>query len=205
MRWAGSIESRVAGRFISQVIIADHRGGERAIDCDGVLFTGCFTPEASLARCGHLEVDAGTGGPVVDQFGRCSDQSYFAAGNVLRPVETAGWSWREGHLVGGWVADDLSGKLSDAEEERRIVPASPLIKLAVPHSIKMPYRGEGMKHVQLRFTRPAIGKLIARNGSGIVWQRTLKALPERRVLIPLAALAKGNDGGVMKLDFEESS
>jgi len=190
---------------VSQVIVADRHGGERAIDCDGVLFTGGFTPEASLARCGHLQVDAGTGGPVVDQFGRCSDPTYFAAGNLLRPVETAGWSWREGQQVGGWVADDLSGKLSDTGEERRITPVCPLIKLAVPHTIKMQHGGEGMTHVQLRFTRPARGKLVARNGSGIVWRRHLRALPERRVLIPLAALAKGSDGGLMKLDFEESS
>lgn len=33
--------------------------------------------------------------PRIDQFGRCSDPAYFAAGNLLRPIETAGWSFRE--------------------------------------------------------------------------------------------------------------
>src|SRR3546814_7294688 len=58
--------------------------------------TLCRSPEATLVRMGHLAFDPHSGGPVVDQFGRCSDPAYFAAGNLLRPVETAGWSWREG-------------------------------------------------------------------------------------------------------------
>ena len=81
------------------------------IACDGVLLTGCFVPEAALVRDGHLEVDPGSGGPVIDQFGRCSDPTWFAAGNVLRSVETAGWSFREGQRIGAWVADDLVGGL----------------------------------------------------------------------------------------------
>ncbi len=68
----------------------------REIACDGVLLTGQFLPEASLARLSHLDVDRHSGGPAVDQYGRCSDGAYFAAGNLLRPIETAGWSFREG-------------------------------------------------------------------------------------------------------------
>src|SRR3546814_11554772 len=71
-------------------------GSTQQIAADGVIVTGAFTPEATLAQLGHLAVDPGSGGPVVDQFGRCSDADFFAAGNLLRPVETAGWSWREG-------------------------------------------------------------------------------------------------------------
>jgi len=86
-------------------------GGSRTIDCDGVLLTGKFTPEASLARCGHLKIDAGTGGPEVNAAGRCSDPVYFAVGNVLAPLKTAGKSWREGWKTGQVVAKDLAGKL----------------------------------------------------------------------------------------------
>ena len=45
--------------------------------------------EPSLLREGHVEVDPASGGPVVDQYGRCSDLAYYAAGNLLRPVESA--------------------------------------------------------------------------------------------------------------------
>ena len=83
-------------------------GGSRTIDCDGVLLTGKFTPEASLARCGHLKIDAGTGGPEVNAAGRCSDPVYFAVGNVLAPLKTAGKSWRQGGKTGRLVAGDLA-------------------------------------------------------------------------------------------------
>ena len=45
-------------------------------------------------------MDPGSRGPSIDQYGRCSDPAYFAAGNVLRAVETAGWSYAEGVGVG---------------------------------------------------------------------------------------------------------
>ena len=53
----------------------------------------------------------------IDQFGRCSDPSYFAAGNLLRPVETAGWSFREGSRIAGCIADDLAGRLPRIERD----------------------------------------------------------------------------------------
>ncbi len=181
----------------------------RVIECDGVLLTGQFTPEATLARCGHLEIDApsvggsirGSGGPVVDQYGRCSDPAYFAAGNLLRPVETAGWSWNEGRQVGRWVADDLAGDLAGdplvTGENIHITIADPIIKFAMPQKISLPYKPErGMKHVQLRFTDSVKGTLVAEDGQGkVMWQCSLNTHRERRVLVPVAGLVSERSGG----------
>src|SRR3546814_8873346 len=40
-------------------------GSTQQIAADGVIVTGAFTPEATLAQLGHLAVDPGSGGPVV--------------------------------------------------------------------------------------------------------------------------------------------
>ena len=98
---------------------------DRLVDMgyDGVILTGEFTPESALLRMGHIEVDPATGGPVVDQYGRCSDPVYFAAGNLLRPVETAGWSWREGRAVAAVLAADLDGGL--LQRRRELLPVHP--------------------------------------------------------------------------------
>ena len=57
------------------------RDGQREIlECDGVVFSGRFVPESAILQSSHLALDPATGGPVVDQYGRCSDPSYFAAG-----------------------------------------------------------------------------------------------------------------------------
>jgi NADPH-dependent 2,4-dienoyl-CoA reductase/sulfur reductase-like enzyme len=218
-RWPSALLCRVAGiplllrsrleridgrERVESVTIVDSEGRTRTLACDGVLFTGGFTPEAALARCGHLRVDAASGGPVVDQFGRCSDPVFFAAGNLLRPVETAGWSWKEGREIGRCVAADLAGLLPPAAAHISIRPASDLIKLAVPQRLSVPLGDAGMQFLQLRLARRASGVLTARDGSGVIWRRHLEGLPERRILIPLRDLVQGATGGSMELRFEDA-
>ncbi len=97
---------------VDAVRIADENGNEREIACDGVLFSGQFTPESSLARMSYLELDQQTGSPVVDKFGRCSDPAYYAAGNVLlQPVRVAGKCWQSGQKTAQWIVKDLAGGL----------------------------------------------------------------------------------------------
>lgn len=81
---------------VEMVQVLDKQGNSREIPCDGVLFTGGFTPESTLARMSHLAFDHETGSPVIDRFGRCSDPAYFAAGNLLHPVNMAFNCWRQG-------------------------------------------------------------------------------------------------------------
>ena len=177
--------------WVEGVTLRNGRGDLRDIDCDGVLFTGAFIPEASLVRLSHLELDPHSGGPVVDQFGRCSDPAYFAAGNLLRPVETAGWSFREGEAVAKWISDDLVdndqiGKTIREARRVRVHCAAP-IKLVVPQMIVSGCSG-GTQHLQLRMLTQASGHLTIKADDKIIWQKRLSALPERRVLVPLSAL-----------------
>ncbi len=180
-------------RRVSAVEVETRGHGRRLIECDGVILTGCFTPEASLARMGHLAIDRGTGGPLVDQYGRCSDPVYFAAGNLLRPVETAGWSFQEGRRCGGWVAGDLAGDLPDHARATQLVTSDPGIKYMMPQKLDQssPPEGakpDGMKYVQLRFEVRGKGVLTIHRGGDLVWQRSLHVAPERRILVPIKAL-----------------
>ncbi len=118
---------------VHAVQVVDESGKTREIACDGVLFTGQFTPESALARISHLMFDHETGSPLADQFGRCSDPAYYAAGNVLQqnsdsnssanvpfyytadnlpqPVDVAGKCWQEGRITAQWMVKDLNGEL----------------------------------------------------------------------------------------------
>ncbi len=107
------IENILGTDRVTGVQIADRNGNKKEINCDGVLFTGRFTPESSLARMSHLEIDKETGCLLVDQYGRCSDPAYYAAGNILyQPVEVAGKCWNKGRMTAGWITEDLVGKQS---------------------------------------------------------------------------------------------
>lgn len=162
-------------------------GERRLIECDGVIFTGQFTPESTLARMSHLKVDPASGGLHINQFGRCSDPAYFAAGNILRPVETAGWSYREGRSVGGWIADDLERASSLIHDPEVTLICEDPIKLVVPQRIISGQSG-GFTHLQLRVCRPVTGELIIENDDKTFWQKKISTLPERRILIPITDL-----------------
>ena len=115
---------------VEAVEISDEKGHIRNIICDGVLFTGHYTPESSLARISHLEFDPKTNSPEVDEFGRCSDPVYYAAGNVVQPprdqakvpiyyttknlpnpVYNAGQCWSQGRTTAKNIVKDLAGNL----------------------------------------------------------------------------------------------
>ncbi|MFA5123437.1 FAD-dependent oxidoreductase [Zavarzinia sp.] len=170
---------------------------QRTIECDGVLFTGAFLPEASLARLGPLAVDRGSGGPSIDQFGRCSDGAYFAAGNLLRPVETAGQCWREGVRAARAIAADLAGELP-AEAGVPLAIAGAL-RYAVPQRIVAAPAERSGRRLQIRVPAAVKGRLTLSAGKRILWSRRIDALPERRILLPLPDATALGDGETFTL------
>ena len=131
-------------------------------------------------------MNLGSGGPAVDQNGRCENPLYFAAGNILRPVETGGWSFREGRAIGRAIADDLRRSPSDASPIK--VTHDDPIKLVVPNLLR---RGTtptpGFDRFQLRFLRPCQGVLSLDMDGREVFRASVKWHPERRVLVPMPA------------------
>jgi thioredoxin reductase len=176
-----------AGGIVEAVTLRGPDGSTQRIFCDGVLFTGRFTPEVGLARMSGIEIDPATGGPAVDTFGRTSLAGVYAAGNVLRGVETAGWCWAEGRSVARAVAADLAG---------RGAPAGPGIRLEAGEGVRlvMPQRlaagDPAFPAIQLRLDRPVRGELRAECDGQKLWSRRLSSGPERRILVPLDALAR---------------
>ena len=71
-------------------------GKTETIECDTVVFTGDWIPENELARRGDVGTGRPSFGPQVDARFRTSRPGIFAAGNLLRGVETADWAAIEG-------------------------------------------------------------------------------------------------------------
>lgn len=180
----------------ARVRLAD--GSIKRFECDGVLLTGQFTPESSLARLSDLRIDPLSGGPVIDQYGRCSEPGYFAAGNLLRPIETAGWSFREGQRIARLILRDLNGELPRAEAGIEI-HCKGALKLCVPQTL-IPSASKGLQHLQLRLAQAASGELVVRADGRDIWSRQCSSLPERRLLIPLERL--NIPAGTRKLEVD---
>lgn len=162
----------------------------REIECDGVLLTGQFTPEASLHMQSPLGVQRGSGGPCIDQFGRLENSLYFAAGNVLRGVETGGWAYREGRAVARALSNDLQ-QVEPAVGERVTVEFETPVKLVVPGAIRtgVALAPAAFEEFQLRVQRRVQGELVLEIDGAPAWKQAGHWLPERRILVPIPASA----------------
>ncbi|MEM1049374.1 MAG: FAD-dependent oxidoreductase [Pseudomonadota bacterium] len=204
--WLGTRLVAIHGRDRVEAVTTQKADGSTSRHaCDGVILSGRFTPEASLMRMAHLAVDPGSGGPSVDQYGRCSDPDFFAAGNLLRPVETAGWSWREGCTVAEVVASDLDGRLEPSAEPVAVRAAGDAIRFAVPQTLARPLEAGRTDVLQLRVSRPIRGRLTITDGERLLWSKRINTLPERRLLVPLKAFAHRICGDAIVVRIEEAS
>ena len=174
------------GDRAESVVVSDASGKLQNIDCDGVIFSGNFVAEASLVRASHLQFDSRSGGPVVDQYGRCSDPAYFACGNLLHPVDTAGWCWAEGMRTARLVLADLNAALPRTGRVLEIETTSPGISYFTPQRILLPDAPPVENHpgLQLRFAENRRGRISWRGDKSIISSRSIRAQRERRVLLP---------------------
>jgi hypothetical protein len=79
-------------------------GRTEVLDCDTVVFTGDWIPENELARRADVDTLKPWMGPQVDAGFRTSQVGVFAAGNVLRGVETADRAALEGRAAARSIA-----------------------------------------------------------------------------------------------------
>jgi NADPH-dependent 2,4-dienoyl-CoA reductase/sulfur reductase-like enzyme len=176
----------IIGRDRVTGIEIDRGFGPEQMECDGVILTGRFRPETALIAPSHVEIDTGTRGPAIDTYFRCSDHRYFAAGNVLRGIETAGQCWREGKAVAEIVVKHLENRLPAREPDARVTLQGPLAYV-YPQRI---YRDAPTDHPLLfkaRVTRAVRGRLSVMVDGNMVWSRRISALPERRIAWKLPA------------------
>ncbi len=188
--FTGCSDLTILGQSKVEGISFKRRGRERVLEGDGIIFTGQFRPETSLLMQSHLELDPGTRGPVIDQLYRCTDASYFAAGNLLRGIETAGQCYREGRSAARAIHAALTGALPTQAVPIRIEAAGAL-------SYVYPQRLTGHRpYDPLLFkarAREAVnGTLRVLADGHEIWSRSMNVLPERRIAWSVPAIDLGN-------------
>ena len=177
--------------------------GRRDTACDAVIFTGAFVPEAAvLGGWPSGTIAGGSRGPRVDQHWRLENPRVYAAGNVLRSVETAAWSRREGRAAGAAIADDIARGQTGTVRAVPISCTGPVAS-SVPAAIAVPGNAPGPLQMQIRMSRAARGRLTIALDGRVVWRSpVLRALPERRIALTrdLPAL---DDVSAIEIGMEE--
>ena len=189
---------------VEDVTLRLRDGTLQKLACDGVLLTGRFTPESALLLQSAIGVEPGSSGPAIDPYGRTADPQLFAAGNLLRAVETAGWSFREGRAVGRAIAEDLAGEGDAGLGGEALLPVTfdPPVKLVVPGLIRRGSRGApAFPDFQLRFARQACGRLSLALDGREMWAQEKTWRPERRIVLPIPSAAQ--TAGRAHIGFEE--
>ncbi|MDB5551857.1 MAG: hypothetical protein JWL86_1841 [Rhizobium sp.] len=171
-----------AGRLESVTISASN-GLEMQLACDAVIVTGRFTPEASLLDHDRSLLDQASRGPAVDQHWRLAADGIYAAGNVLRGVETSAWCVREGIAAARAIAADLLGQAGSAERRIPVTPNAP-IAFSTPSLIAPLTASNQQLTLGVRMTAAARGRIVLAADGKPFWRSgVMTARPERRILI----------------------
>ncbi|MBQ8718538.1 MAG: FAD-dependent oxidoreductase, partial [Clostridia bacterium] len=82
-------------------------GSEIYFDCDTLLLSVGLIPENELTRGAGIDMDAITGGALVDQYRQTSQRGVFASGNVLHVHDLVDYVSEEAALAGSSAAAHL--------------------------------------------------------------------------------------------------
>ncbi len=160
-------------------------GGPRRIPCDTVIFTGDFTPDAALLHGSGIAIDRATAGPAIDQYGRTDTPGIFAAGNLLRAVESSGHAAIEGARVGANVAAYLRGS-SDWPADAAAIHVGAVLASLVPQ--RWAPRDTHMQALPISLrvlTDITRGRIrISADGEDLWTGRTSAMLRKRRIALP---------------------
>lgn len=193
--------NQIIGDEVVVGVELSHNDNQFNLDCDAVIFTGQFIPESSLVMDSHLRLDPNTLGPEIDQYWRCSDDSYFAAGNVLRPVETSGIAAREGQSAAKSIAAILQ-KGSPTGEQVPVQIESPL-EYVYPQTICTPGRQLNPLQLRSRMKRAARGVVQVVCNGKLIWQKRVDAKALQRIRLP-AKKINTNQLRSLEIKFVES-
>jgi NADPH-dependent 2,4-dienoyl-CoA reductase/sulfur reductase-like enzyme len=182
---------KIIGREkVEAIEFTDASGHLKRIETDGIIVSGRFRPESALLRMSHLEVDPGSGGPVIDQFGQCTDPSYYSTGNLLGPAETSSWCWQEGVKTAKRIAQELSVPEYDKSGSVQFKITDQAIAYVVPQRLTLSERPGGMTQIQVGLGKPVKGYLEAVGGGQKIWKSRINSRPMRRILMPLDMFLK---------------
>jgi thioredoxin reductase len=171
-------------------------GVRSMIACDTVVFTGDWIPDHELVRTAGLDLDPASLGPVVDGSGRTSRPGFFAAGNLLHPVETADVAALGGRHVAGAVRAWLDG-IEPPKAGLRLL-AEPPFRWVSPGLLRAGDPAPARNRLLLRSERLVrLPEVTVRQDGREIGRRRLpwSASPSRLFRVPAGVLDQVDHGG----------
>jgi thioredoxin reductase len=172
-------------------------GTEKTYPCDCLLLSAGLIPENELSRKAGVEIDAVTGGPVVDQNRQTSTPGIFAGGNVVQVHDLVDWVSREAELAGRSAAAFADkGRLKAAKKVRVVTGEN--IRYVAPQFIS----GVDDVTLHMRVARPGL-KATVKVGD-FLRKRYRSVRPSEMIVLDIKgdALEEAGLKGELRVDCE---
>jgi thioredoxin reductase len=157
------------------------------LECDGVIFTGGFTPNSELIRAAEVRFNSATHGPSINQSFQTSKPWLFAAGNCLRGVVSGDEAALEGRMAARAIAEFLQSD-SKANAPETLLSVDEPLAYCCPDRISADHHG--LKRIAIwPNVHARQAELAAWCGNRQLWSKHFRWVqPGRRIFIPVDQL-----------------
>lgn len=184
-------------KVVESVTISTN-GVEKTINCDGVIFSGAFTPESSILQKSLEDFNRLNLSTHITQNFQTNDKRYFLAGNVIRGALTAFNCYFEGRTVGKKIHASLQ---SDKAPDTIQIKADSAIAWYYPSLIDINTPQKILS--KIRFTHPTKGLLrIFLNGKQVM-QQNINAVPYSTITVDWFNMSV-KAGDKVEMQYEEA-
>lgn len=172
------VEDILGSDTLSEVVIRDADGQQQALACDGLIFTGAFTGDNTLARASHLALNTESGIPLIDQNWHSADPAISVVGNATHPADMGDQCYMEGLAAGQAIAAKLGQP--DTATTDVVIKQGAGIKMTTPNLLRVGPDGLNFG-LNLHVTRAYHGKITVKCGGEVLYQKSHNCLPTRRI------------------------
>ncbi|MBL1437044.1 MAG: FAD-dependent oxidoreductase [Rhodobacteraceae bacterium] len=174
---------------LSAVVIEGADGQRQSLACDGLIFSGAFTGDNTLARASHLAMNAETGIPLIDQNWHSADSAISVVGNATHPADMGDQCYIEGLAAGRAIAAKLNQP--EAATKTVVIRQGAGIKMTTPNLLRVGPDGL-IFGLNLHVTQAYKGKITVKCGDEVLYQKAHSCLPTRRISLKNIRLNAGN-------------
>jgi len=160
--------------------------GPEKLACDGLIFSGCFVGENTVAGASHLRLGAENRIPLVDQNRVTSDPVVSAIGNAIHPADMGDQCYLEGLKAGAHVAAILGTPRAVKSAPPAVlvnIRHGDAVKMTTPSFLRTRVTGDTVFDLAFHTTSEFRGIVRVSHGNDVLYEKSRHYLPARRITL----------------------
>ncbi|MCJ8324182.1 MAG: NAD(P)/FAD-dependent oxidoreductase [Rhizobiales bacterium] len=167
---------------LKAVSIMSDSGVKQVLNCDGIIFSGKFVGENSLAVASHLLLNPQTDIPFIDENWQTSDSDVTVIGNAVHPADMGDQCYLEGLKLGSFLADKLAQNTVNSAEFIPIEHSSD-IKMTTPNMVRLDNETSKTINICFHVSKIYWGLVTVKFAGKTVYKKRHRCMPARRITL----------------------